>query len=157
MGLHNRSLMQRVIDSSIPEPNSGCWLWLGCTNGRYPQLKEKRKNIYAHRIACESVHGELGELQALHKCDNPICVNPDHLYPGTQLQNVRDCIDRGRFKSPGATVPECGSDRYNAKLTEANAVYIRTSSEKGIDLASRFGVTPGIISEIRSGKRWKHA
>jgi hypothetical protein len=70
---------------------------------------------------------------------------------------MKDCIDRGRFRANGAINPEKGSDRYNAKLTEEDAAYIKSSSEKGIDLADRFGVTPGIISEIRSGKRWKHA
>jgi hypothetical protein len=156
MGQHNLAPMQRVINQSIPEPNSGCWLWLGTTNGRYPQLKIKRKNIYAHRIACESVYGDIGDLQALHKCDNPLCVNPDHLYPGTQLQNVKDCIDRGRFKSPGPINPEKGSDRYNAKLTEADALYIRNSSEKGIDLVKKFGVSKTTVSKLRNGKIWSH-
>jgi len=155
MGKHNLSLMCRVINNSIPEPNSGCWIWEGTTNGRYPQLKFKRKNIYAHRISCESVYGPLGNLNALHKCDNTYCVNPDHLYPGTQQQNVDDCRARGRL-SGGAKKPQKGSQRPMAKLTEQDALEIRNSSEKGVDLARRFNISTGIVSEIRSGKRWKH-
>jgi hypothetical protein len=155
MGKHNLGLMERVILNSIPEPNSGCWLWLGTTNGKYPQLKVKKKNIYAHRISCESVHGCLGELNALHKCDNTFCVNPEHLYPGTQKQNVADCRSRGRLRG-GAKIPQKGSERPLAKLTEADVREIIKSDERGIDLAERYGVSAGIISEIRSGKRWKH-
>ena len=150
-----KSLIDRVFSLCIPEPTSGCWLWLGSTNGRYPQIKVKRKNVYAHRISCESVYGSLGDLNALHKCDNALCVNPDHLYPGTQKQNVDDCRKRGRLAG-GAKNPQKGSQRPLAKLTEADVVEILRSSEKGVDLAKKYGVSTGIISEIKSRKRWKH-
>ena len=155
MGKHNLSPMARVINRSTPEPNSGCWLWVGATNGRYPQIKIKKKNVYAHRIACESVHGPIGELNALHKCDNTLCVNPDHLYIGTQKQNVKDCIDRGRFYR-GNPNPQKGMERPLSKLTNADVIEIRKSTEKGVDLARRFSIAASTISEIRSGKRWKH-
>ena len=155
MGKHGLRPIDRVVSNCIPEPNSGCWLWLGTTNGRYPQIKIKKKNVYAHRISCESVHGPIGDLSALHKCDNPICVNPEHLYPGTQKQNVEDCRSRGRPRG-GARLPQKGEDRPLAKLKAADVVEIRASSEKGVDLAKRYGISAGIISQIRSGKRWKH-
>jgi len=155
MGKHNLPLIVRVLNNCIPEPNSGCWLWMGTTNGRYPQLKVGQKNIYAHRISCEFIHGPIGSLNALHKCDNTFCVNPEHLYPGTQKQNVEDCRSRGRL-SGGAKKPQMGSSRPLAKLTERDAAEIKKSTEKGIVLARRFGVSAGIISQIRSGKRWKH-
>ena len=155
MGKHNLSPMTRVINNCTPEPNSGCWIWIGATNGRYPQIKVKKKNVYAHRIACESVYGPMGDLNALHKCDNTLCVNPDHLYPGTQQQNVDDCRIRGRLAG-GAKCPQKGVDRPYAKLNDAAVVEIRKSTEKGIDLAMRFNISAGIISQIRSGKRWKH-
>jgi hypothetical protein len=155
MGKHNLPVIDRILVNSIPEPNSGCWLWCGTTNGRYPQLKIKKKNVYAHRLSCESVYGPLGELSALHKCDNTFCVNPDHLYPGTQKQNVEDCRSRGRL-SGGAKIPQKGSERPLAKLTENEALEIKNSNEKGIVLARKFGISPGIVSQIRSGKRWKH-
>lgn len=155
MGKHNLPLFERVLSQSIPEPNSGCWLWIGTTNGRYPQLKVKNKNIYAHRISCESVHGDIGDLNALHKCDNSFCVNPDHLYPGTQKQNVDDCRNRGRL-SGGAKNPQKGSKRPLAKLTEEEVADILLSQDRGIDLSKKYGVTAGIISQIKSRKRWKH-
>jgi hypothetical protein len=87
-----------------------------------------------------------------HKCDNPACVNPAHLELGTQRENVRDMIDRGRgnWRAPK------GEERHNAILTEDRVRYIRASNERGIDLAERFGVKPTTVAAIRKRRLWKH-
>lgn len=89
-----RSLLQRVEDSSIPVPESGCWLWLGSTfDDGYPQLGQERVS----RLLLGLRRND--PLCALHKCDTALCVNPAHLYAGTQSQNIIDLHTR----KPGAT------------------------------------------------------
>lgn len=121
-----RRFAAKVDSSSGPD---GCHLWTGAKTGDgYGQFGLNLKTVYAHRIALATKLGrELapGEM-ALHTCDNPSCVNPKHLYPGDQKQNMRDCAERGRLNTdglalgrrPGATLgkyrvgPEiCGSVR----------------------------------------------
>ena len=85
-----RSLIERLEQWSMPEPNSGCRLWLGATTGGgYPIIRVAGKNVYAHRVAYELRHGPIGGgLQAMHSCDTPSCIEPDHLVAGTHRENV---------------------------------------------------------------------
>lgn len=82
-------------------PFSGCWYWAGATNGRYGKLKLAGRLEYAHRVSYQTHYGPVPEgLMVLHRCDEPLCVNPDHLFLGTQTENMRDCIAKGRFSPP---------------------------------------------------------
>jgi hypothetical protein len=73
-----------------PEPNSGCWLWLGHTNGGYGRLKITGKSVYAHRAVYEQVVGPIpAGLDLDHKCRTRSCVNPDHLEPVTRQVNCQ--------------------------------------------------------------------
>lgn len=93
----------RIENLSIPEPNTGCWLWLGSVkNCGYGQIgaktKDGRRTMFAaHRAAYIAFKGwpETGHV-IRHTCDNKLCVNPDHLLSGTQLQNLLDMKARGR-------------------------------------------------------------
>jgi HNH endonuclease len=87
-------------DRLIPEPNSGCWLWDGAvTNDGYGQVRINNRNFRVHRLAWEQANGLIPEgLSVLHKCDVPSCCNPDHLFLGTQLDNVTDMRTKRRFK-----------------------------------------------------------
>jgi len=74
-----------------------CWLWLGATTEGYGQFGIGRKNVHAHRFAYEVTYGKIPEgLFILHKCDNPSCVRPDHLFCGTNQENMQDAYDKGR-------------------------------------------------------------
>lgn len=97
-----RSLMERFEDSYMPEPMSGCWLWLkGLTGKGYGAIKVDGRQLMATRVSWTLYRGHLpSSLFMCHHCDNPACVNPDHLYPGTALDNIRDAIRRKRFKFP---------------------------------------------------------
>lgn len=81
----------------LPEP--ACWEWTGYKDkDGYGRLTVNRKDLRAHRVAWELHHGKSipPGLQLLHKCDNPSCVNPAHLIPGTSIDNVHDSIRKGR-------------------------------------------------------------
>jgi hypothetical protein len=148
----------RIQKYTLPEPNSGCWLWTGaCAADGYPRitigsLRDKtKKSVRVNRFVCESIHGLPVGYHALHKCDNILCINPDHLYPGTPTQNTKDCIERNR-----RTQIKRGSQNVMAVLTEDQVLSIKSSKEKGVDLARKYGVSQAAISLIKSGKNWGH-
>jgi hypothetical protein len=92
----------------IPEPNTGCWIWTAplSTQG-YGWFRCNGQRMHAHRFSLQHFKGPIPEgLYALHTCDNRWCVNPEHLYAGTQSENIRDCVTRGRHFTPhGARTP----------------------------------------------------
>lgn len=81
-----------------PEPNSGCWLWLGTDSGAgYGYFwPDRRKAVLTHRYAFSALVADPGKLFVLHSCDVRACVNPAHLRAGTQADNVKDMLTRGR-------------------------------------------------------------
>ena len=80
-----------------PEPNTGCWLWSGYTmpNG-YGHFSIGTKSHLAHRISFLYFKEDPQDLEVCHKCDNPYCVNPDHLFKGTRQDNVNDMLSKNR-------------------------------------------------------------
>ncbi len=79
------------------QKSDGCWVWQGCIVRRYGVLGHDGKQVKAHRVAWGLTNGPIPNgLSVLHKCDNPPCVRPDHLFLGTQLDNMRDCSAKGR-------------------------------------------------------------
>ncbi len=143
----NFSVAQRLEYLSIPEPNSGCFLWLGSvTDFGYAKVNWFGTYDCAHRWAWRAAHGEIPEgLQVLHKCDVPSCVNPNHLFLGTHADNMRDKALKGRCN------PTYGG---GGKLDPDKVLYVRASKERGSDLAKKFGVSQATISETRTGKLW---
>ena len=138
--------MKRVL----PEPNSGCWLWTGSlTRGGYAMFScgpDKRRAARAsYSLFCD----EISEgLMIRHTCDTPLCVNPDHLLPGTAQENSDDMDARGRR--------QLGSKTHNAKLTEEQVTEILLSKQKQKDLAAKFGVSRATICVIKKRKNWGH-
>lgn len=88
----------RFFEKVIPEPNSGCWLWIGAWHGDgYGIVKIRQVNFRTHRVSWELHNGPIPDgLCVLHKCDTPCCVNPNHLFLGTQPDNVQDCLNKNR-------------------------------------------------------------
>ena len=120
----------------------------------------------AHRISWEIAHGcSIPDgLNVLHKCNNRACVNPDHLYLGTQKENVRDAINGGTFRfvhlqpNQHQSVLK-GEEKYNAKLTDDKVREIRKMRQSGKgcrELGRIFKVDHTIISEVANRKIWKH-
>lgn len=154
-----RDLASRIETLCIPEPNSGCWLWLGAVraNGYGVvgiQVNGNWRTKSAHRASWEISYGGIPSgMSILHRCDVRCCVNPEHLFLGTQLDNMRDMHSKGRYtRSPY----KCGEEHSTSKLTEAQALYVLSSPKRTVDLAKEIGVTQPCISSLRNGYTWKH-
>lgn len=139
-----------VLERSIPEPNTGCWLFAkSLKNNGYGQLWWNGKRRDAHRWAWTMARGEIpAGLHVLHSCDVRSCVNPDHLFLGTNRDNIRDMVAKGRNSR--------GAAHTNAKLTDEIVREIRSSSESSYILARRFGVSRAAIIKVRRRKTWAH-
>lgn len=90
--------------NSMPEPNSGCWLWLRglSTTGYAVWMIDKRQWRVSHlALLTRGIHVP-PKYDACHRCDNPVCVNPDHLFVGTRKDNMQDAKAKGRMKGPPA-------------------------------------------------------
>lgn len=114
--------------------------------------------IEAHRISYLIKNGTIPfGKSVLHKCDNRKCVNPEHLFLGTQADNVYDCIMKGRARRGNS--PTLGQDNVNAKLSNSVIYLIKKYRAKGWKLREIAGlckVSESLISMILNGKRWKH-
>lgn len=105
IGRPARPPLERFLDHVSPEPNSGCWIWTSSASGSNGSIYGKftmkwmgeKKNVSAHRASWRLFHKRYpGKKIVRHKCDNSLCVNPDHLELGTLKDNSQDCLKRGR-------------------------------------------------------------
>lgn len=150
--MHGATLAERF--GANVEKTDGCWQWTGYRgqNG-YGRLNIAGRPVLAHRISWE-LHNEpiTSDQHVLHRCDNPPCVRPDHLFLGDQAANNADMRAKGRFR-PGATH---GSEHWAAKLTENDVREIRASSDHPQQIADRFGISRRTVRAIRAMQSWRH-
>ena len=148
--------LERFEEKWMPEPFSGCWLWLLSVHGnnKYGHAVWNGRHTEAHRLSWTLHRGEIPEgLRVLHKCDTPTCVNPDHLFLGTQKDNITDMIKKGR------KIIARGSRHGNAKLNETDVEEIRSIRANGMssqEIATRFSVSQRTVQHIVSRDGWKH-
>ena len=140
-----------LVDRRGPDE---CWPWIGDKDrAGYGKIRPGGPVDCqrANRVAYALEHGSVpDDLCVCHRCDNPACVNPAHLFLGTHGDNARDKVAKGR-----ATAPR-GEANHNAKLTDDAVRAIRASSERIYVLARRYGVSDIIIARVRNGTGWKH-
>lgn len=143
------------------DPKTGCWLWTGCMypNG-YGDFRRVARGPHhlAHRRAYEVFVGPIPDgMKVCHHCDVRRCINPGHLFLGSQKDNIHDMMRKGRSRmlgSPKGTTS--GELNGQAKLTSAQVAQIRADYVRGNGrtLARKFGVSPATISLIVNGKHW---
>ena len=146
----DRLKLQRSFETKyIPEPNSGCWLWIGATNARgrgSVGLPGTRKTVTAHRLSYLLFRGPVPEgLHVCHICDMPLCVNPEHLVLGTHQDNMDQCKARGR-KAKGFRLPR-------TKLTLEQIAVIIADTRPQQMIADEYGIHNSYVSQLKSGKR----
>lgn len=161
-------LFSKTDGNGDPE---ACWNWLMAKNGKgYGRTCSNGKSHYTHRLSWELINGEIKDgLFVLHRCDNPSCINPSHLFLGTQKQNLEDMHAKGRnaqptgFRHGSKTKPEKiarGERISNSKLKEDQVIEIRQLKESsGISnraIAKLYNVTPPTIRGIVNGTAWIH-
>lgn len=143
--------ISRFENMVTPEPMSGCHLWTGTEN--YGVLSVSGTPYFAHRLSWVIYNGAIPDgMNVLHRCDVSCCVNPQHLFLGTQLDNVRDMDAKGRRKSN----PTRGERHPRHKLTKHDVLAIRSSDELASTLAARMGVSDTLIYGIRKRTHWPH-
>lgn len=147
-------IAERLEAHSIPEPNSGCWLWIGVQNGTgYGGIKMEKKQKYAHRVSWESVNGPIpDELEIRHSCDVRCCINPRHMSLGTALDNKRDAVSRDRHVY--------GERVTQARLTANQVRAIRERYAEGGEsqeaIGKDYGVSQAHVGKIVNWVWWKH-
>ncbi len=146
------TLLERFENKFVIDPGTRCWNWIaGKDWDGYGHIWVKGKTRKAHRTSYSLFVGRIGTKLVCHKCDNPSCVNPAHLFLGTNEDNIKDCMKKNR-KPKGIT-------HGMAKLTETDVLTIRDRVSKGESrqkLAQEYGVLPALISKISLKQLWRH-
>lgn len=131
-----------------------CWNWMGSINRGRGQININGKPRFASVVSWEMEYGKIPNGQCVcHKCDNPLCVRPNHLFLGTQRDNIYDAISKGRIKLPPVM---SGEKSQSAKLNLGIVREIRNNKKDTYAaLAKRYNVCIATIGNIKNHKVWK--
>jgi hypothetical protein len=142
------ALHRGLLDRYSVDNDSHCWEWTGTIGVRgYGRLGIMGRSYLAHRLSLLAHGYTLGDAQhALHRCDNPRCINPDHLYAGTHADNMRDAVQRGRINmEPAHKAARALSDESVRYIRQT---YVKYKKPTQSELAQRFGVDRATIARI---------
>jgi hypothetical protein len=135
----------------------GCWIWTAYKNPLgYGRFNNKGKMTLAHRYSYETYVGPIPEadgyhgMTVCHKCDNPACVNPDHLFLGTHQENMRDMAKKQR------SAETRGEANGMAKLTEQDIVNIRNDQRSQRTIGKDYGIDQKTVWDIKHNRIWRH-
>ena len=151
-------VVARFVSDSGYSGNDDCWNWSGMknTNG-YGRFSLNDKHQLAHRVSFQIFVGEIPSgMNVCHSCDNRLCVNPYHLWVGSQSENLKDAFHKGRHSVPDTS----GGKNGNTKLEASDVAEIRRLCAQGARknlVASVFGVSSSTVGNIVSRKTWKES
>lgn len=139
----------RKVERTMRAP--GCWLWTGSKIPQgYGRVRIDGKALATHRVSWEMHRGPIPKgLHVLHYCDEPACVNPNHLFLGTHTDNMRDMFAKGRCDRKGEA-------HGSAKLTSSQVREIRAAPNGSAAMAEKYGVSYCTIKNIRARRTWAH-
>ncbi len=147
-----KSLEEKFWEKVEKHDSDGCWVWIGSMKNRYGSMFDGEKCVPAHKLSWRIRHGKYPpeKTMVLHKCDNPLCVNPNHLFIGTQQDNMDDMISKGRHRYP------IGEKVHTSKLKESDVIEIRKLSKslKPSAVSEIFGVSQSAIKHIIKRRSW---
>ena len=152
--------MKRFWEKVQTARDGECWTWKGGGNEKgYGLFYFNGRTKGAHRVSWILTNGEIPNgMQVLHRCDNPSCVNPSHLFLGTAKDNTADAIAKGRY--PQITAPGInrarGERNGQCKLTADEVKSIREISGTRAQLAIKFNVSESTIGNIKRRRKWAH-
>lgn len=143
------------------EKTDTCWNWTAAKSAfGHGRFRMGRKLVSPHRLVYEWEHGEIPEgYDICHHCDNPSCVNPQHLFLGTRSDNMKDAMKKNRLPQMVKILERKGSETNNAKLTEKEVLLMRALEKKGMktkELSKRFGITRRNVRDIIYRRTWTH-
>lgn len=157
------SAKERFEASYVPVTESGCWLWIASpTNKGYGRIKSNGKTYSAHRFSWMEKHGEIPNgMYVCHKCDTPSCVNPDHLFIGSCMDNVIDMVvknrnSKGLRHSESIKKRNVGESNHKSVLTTENVISIRLDKRPQRAIAREYQVSQCLVSNIKLNKTWSH-
>ena len=138
-----KNIIERFNKFVQPIPFSGCWIWMGSIHPEgYGRFGVGNITLGAHRVSYRLHRGEIGNMSVCHSCDVPSCVNPDHLFLGTNLDNIKDKQEKGRAAK---------------KLTKQSAFAMRDELKNGATLnsmAKKYNVSRAMVVRIKQNKNW---
>lgn len=160
LGLRFNKLPDKEHFESKFRVTPGCWVWeRGVSKDGYGQFRARGQSWRAHRFSYALYVGPIPHgLFVCHRCDNPRCVNPDHLWLGTTQDNTADKCAKGRtarnYGQDGN--PQVGVTNGNAKLNDDQVRVIRSDTRTQKEIAADFDISASTVSLIKSGKHWRH-
>ena len=150
-----KPLKERFDAKWKEDTDTGCWLWTGATsNGRASIGVVGRTTAPAYRVAYELYVGPITDgLHACHRCDEPLCVNPRHIFLGTAADNMAEMAMKGRGHGK---CQDRSAANYRVKLTEDQVRQIRNFPAPGRATAAVFGISQPMVAAIRRSAFWSH-
>jgi hypothetical protein len=148
----DEDLLRATLFNRCRLSETGCWIWTAKAkdSGGYGLFYLDYKNKKAHRVSYELFKGPIPDgMHILHSCDNPACVNPDHLRAGTVKENMQDREARGRRDVRGEQIG-------TSKLTEKEAMFVKITDAPIKLLSEVFGISEGYLYRVRNGQSWAH-
>lgn len=150
--MKRQSLREGYEKLVVRKSDKDCWGWKGYTTRGYGRVHTNGNSLAAHRVSYELFVGPIPEgLLVCHKCDNPSCTNPQHLFLGTSIDNIKDRGSKNRH-AHGSNIPW-------THLTEDDVLRIRQLFAEGksrFEIAQIFNVDADNVYRIAHGDRWKH-